>query len=173
MDPELKQLLLEQHTLLKQFLKVHEKIILTFQEEEVKEEVEVEVIENEQISEDLNLFSSGEWTCNCGKSICTHIQEFIKNPSFFGVNDILLTDAIKGYYSDKVHISVPSETTDHQHYIVDIDKCTCTCPHFKYKGPLFCKHMDYVLSFSDSPSLTEDQKEFFKKNCDSINMVGY
>ena len=42
-------------------------------------------------------------------------------------------------------VGVKSQTEAKKVYYIDINNGTCTCPHFIYKGPLWCKHMQDVV----------------------------
>lgn len=52
-------------------------------------------------------------------------------------------------------VKVKSETTRGVNYDVNITKCTCECPSFKYRGPLMCKHIKLVKENSKSFNLVD------------------
>ena len=57
--------------------------------------------------------------------------------------------------------AVQSETYAHIEYHTDLEEMTCTCPRF-IEGKSFCKHLNFILSLSDSkaPPATLNSFEF-------------
>ncbi len=47
------------------------------------------------------------------------------------------------------NVQVKSQTENDKIYSVNIMNGSCTCPHFKYSGPLVCKH---IMSVQNNPS---------------------
>jgi hypothetical protein len=59
-------------------------------------------------------------------------------------------------------VSVNSETDKTVLYDVDYLHGTCTCPHFKYSGPIACKHILTVQKYPGKYGLSSDDAAILK-----------
>ncbi len=56
----------------------------------------------------------------------------------------VVSNVVPNVASNQCIVTVNSETCNGTKYNVDYVKGTCTCPNFKYSGPLKCKHIAKV-----------------------------
>lgn len=64
-------------------------------------------------------------------------------------------------------VDVKSFTDKGQSYQVNLDKETCSCPDFKYRGSHICKHIETIANNPSKYGLTEDEVEEFCENIES------
>ena len=64
-------------------------------------------------------------------------------------------------FTPQKYLFVKSMTSNNKVYKVNLDKCSCTCPHWKYNGPLICKHISAAAD-SSGVSISELEAKLAK-----------
>ena len=62
------------------------------------------------------------------------------------------------------------EGSNGQTYLVDFEKCTCTCPYFTHKKQK-CKHLAATLTKSQKSALTKSQTPVSDSNDDGVTSI--
>lgn len=69
---------------------------------------------------------------------------------------------------DKCTFKVGSKTSSDKTYEINYHYATCTCPHFKYSGPLVCKHLKDIYDKPGNYRMQGNYLSQFKQMCDKM-----
>lgn len=96
---------------------------------------------------------------NCYASVDSFNSYFPPNTSKYIEKKSIKKDSkskcITSTFTNK-YILVKSETDSNTTYKVTLSKCSCTCPHWKYNGPIICKH---ILSAAKTTGISISELE--------------
>lgn len=116
--------------------------------------------------------------CNCidfvklSEDGCPHIQNAINNPcqcmkelKTHGLNryrtNAVITEKNEDGSTDRIKYVKSFTQNTRTSYAVNLTKGTCSCPHFKFAGPLTCKHITKLIDNREKYGLIKSDLDTF------------
>ncbi len=137
-------------------------ILAIMHEEDITDELETEINEMinkleennciEQIDEGVYVLLEHNWTA--------FIMLYNMNENNNNSNGKQKYVEKKPIKKDRI-VDVKSFTDKGQSYQVNLDKETCSCPDFKYRGTHICKHIETIANNPSKYGLTDKEVEEF------------
>ncbi len=143
-------------------------ILAIMHEEDITDELETEINEMinkleennciEQIDEGVYVLLEHNWTA--------FIMLYNMNENNNNSNGKQKYVEKKPIKKDRI-VDVKSFTDKGQSYQVNLDKETCSCPDFKYRGTHICKHIETIANNPSKYGLTDKEVEEFCENIEA------